>query len=154
MKKYKKASHIYTTIISPHSTRYCTVTFMLSQFCKATPKCELHAHLNGSIRETTLAELLEVHSGAQTSRIALALTTTLKLNVKTTKYLNNLEQSKKKIRVQQKNPKLTITTIILFVLLFFVLGFCFRHPSTAIAVFDLLSLHLIRPNISPDVRRR
>ena len=24
------------------------------EFCRATPKCELHAHLNGSVRKETL----------------------------------------------------------------------------------------------------
>ena len=30
------------------------------QFCQMLPKCELHAHLNGSVRDSTLRELAEV----------------------------------------------------------------------------------------------
>ena len=30
------------------------------EFCHKLPKCELHAHLNGSIRISTLNELVEI----------------------------------------------------------------------------------------------
>lgn len=55
----------------PDMSRHPPIDAALLAFCQRLPKVELHAHLNGSIRERTLHELAKQH-GIDAGAVTLA----------------------------------------------------------------------------------